>query len=74
MTGTTQRPPGVGLLFRPQSAIDAAPAGERDAYYRIVEGICADPGACGFDFGTPADLEADAVVDARLAALNDDWT
>jgi hypothetical protein len=67
-------PPGISLLFCSRAEILAAPEVEREAYYRLVEGILADPGACGFRHETWQDLAADDAVDRGLAGLNNDWT
>lgn len=66
-------PPGISLLFCSRAEILAAPEIEREAYYRIVDAIVADPGACGFRHETWQDHEADDAFDRRLAGLNDDW-
>lgn len=66
------RPPGVALLFASKEAIAAAPAAEREAYYRIVEDICAEPAAFGFRRETAVDLDADSAAD-RSAGFNNDW-
>lgn len=68
-----QRPPGLSLLFCSRAEIEAAPAAEREAYYRIVESLVANPEAYGFRDETDADLAADAAVDRRLSGLNNDW-
>lgn len=67
------RPAGLSLLFHSRAELDAAPAAEREAYYRIVDGIVADPEACGFRFETEADLEAEDAADRRITAMNHEW-
>ncbi len=66
-------PPGISLLFASRTEIEAAPSAERQAYYAIVEGIMADPGACGFRFETAEDLQREDSDDRRLSAANQDW-
>lgn len=41
------RPAGLSLMFCSRAEIEAAPQEEREAYYRIVNGICSDPAAFG---------------------------
>jgi hypothetical protein len=67
------RPPGVSLLFCSRAEILAAPAAEREAYYRIVDGLVAAPEAFGFRRDNDADLTADVCADRRIAVLNQDW-
>jgi hypothetical protein len=68
-----KRPPGLSLLFCSRAEIEAAPAAEREAYYRIVDGLVSAPEAYGFRRETAADLDADEAVDRRVSALNNDW-
>lgn len=53
ITGTADekyvRPAGLSLLFCSKAQIAAAPQAEREAYYRIVEGICENPEAFGLE-------------------------
>lgn len=66
------RPAGVGLLFRSRAEIAAAPAAEREAYFRIVDGIVANPEAYGLRRDNAADAQADETIDRKLAAMNRD--
>lgn len=68
-----RRPPGVSLLFASRAEILAAPAAERDAYYRIVDALVARPEDFGFRHDTAADLEADAAADRAIHGMNQDW-
>lgn len=52
------RPLGVSLMFASAAEIAAAPAEEREAYLRIVNGILTDPEAYGFRLESPTELVA----------------
>jgi hypothetical protein len=69
-----QRPAGLSLLFCSRAEIDAAPAGEREAYFRIVESICANPGAYGFRYETAMDLAREDAADRAIHGANQDWS
>lgn len=66
-------PPGISLLFCSSAEIQAAPAEEREAYYRIVENLCSYPEDYGFQYETDADIAKDDAVDVALAGAMNDW-
>lgn len=68
-----KRLPGLSLLFCSRAEILAAPAEEREAYFRLVDAFLARPEECGFRRETVADLEADDVVDRSIHGMNQDW-
>ena len=72
-TNSDSATPGVSLLFCSLAQIEAAPAEERAAYYRIVDSIVADPEAYGLQRVGAADASHDNAVDAGLIGLNNDW-
>ncbi len=70
------RPPGISLLFASAAEIAAAPAEEREAYLRIVEGLLADPEAAGFQRDgntlTAVDSDIEPTEDA-LEEFSETW-
>ena len=67
-------PSWMTLLFAGRAKIEAAPAADRDAYFRFVEALAGNPEAFGFTAAPDIDqFLKDEAVDNELAREADEW-